>query len=155
MLRAYFETTIFNRFFEEGREHNLETKQLFEMISSGGLTAFTSVAVLQEIDRAPEPKREQMMSLLTRYDIAVLEVDQNAYDLADLYVEMGVIPARFRMDGVHIAMSAVNDLDCIVSLNFHHINKLKTKMAAEIIHRMKGYGNPTICTPMEVTDHDE
>ena len=155
MLRAYFETTVFNRYFEEGREHNPETKQLFKMISSGRVTAFTSVAVLQEIDKAPEPKREQMMSLLSRYEIAVLEVERNAYDLADLYVEMGIIPPRFRMDGVHIAMSAVNDLDCIVSLNFHHINKLKTKMATEIIHRMKGYGNPTICTPMEVTDHDE
>ena len=48
MLRAYFETTIFNRYFEEGREYHLETKQLFEMISSGDVTAFTSVAVLQE-----------------------------------------------------------------------------------------------------------
>ena len=124
MLRAYFETRIFNRYFEEGREHHPETKQLFEMISADDVTAFTSVAVLQEIDQAPEPQREQMMSLLTRYDIVVLEVEQQAYDLADLYVEMGVIPARFRMDGVHIAMSAVNDLDCIVSLNFHHINKL-------------------------------
>ena len=137
MLRAYFETTIFNRYLEEGREYNPETKQLFEMISSGDVIAFTSVAVLQEMDKAPEPKRKQMMRLLTRYDIIVLEVEQNAYSLADLYIEMGVIPVKYRMDGVHIAMSAVNDLDCIVSLNFHHINKLKTKTATEIIHRMK------------------
>jgi len=155
MLRAYFETTVFNRYFEEGREYQPETKQLFEMISSGDVIALTSVAVLQEIDEAPEPKRGQMMSLLTHYDITVLEVEQNAYDLADLYLEMGVIPVRFQMDGVHITMAAVNDLDCIVSLNFHHINKLKTKTATEIIHRMKEYGNPTICTPMEVTDHDK
>jgi predicted nucleic acid-binding protein len=155
MLRAYLETTVFNRYFEEGREHNHETKRLFYMITSGDIAAFTSIAVLQEIDKAPEPKREKMISLFTRYNITVLEVEQSAYDLADLYVEMGVIPARFRLDGVHIAMSAVNHLDCIVSLNFHHINKLKTKTATEIIHRMKGCGNPTICTPMEVTDHDE
>ncbi|MCL2866810.1 MAG: hypothetical protein FWF47_03500 [Clostridia bacterium] len=155
MLRVYFETTVFNRYYEEGREYNPETKQLFQMISYGEVTAYTSVAVLQEIDKAPKLKREEMMSLLTSYDFTVLEVEQNAYDLADLYVEMGVIPARFRMDGVHIAMSAVNDLDCIVSLNFHHINKLKTKMTTEIIHRMKGYGNPAICTPMEVTNHEK
>ena len=116
---------------------------------------FPPLPFFRKIDKAPEPKREQMMSLLTRYNFTVLEVEQSAYDLADLYVEMGVIPARFRIDGVHIAMAAVNDLDCIVSLNFHHINKLKTKTATEIIHRMKGCGNPTICTPMEVTDHDE
>ena len=63
---------------------------------------------------------------------------------------MCIIPVKFKIDGIHIAMAAINNMDCIVSLNFHHINKLKTKMATEIIHRMKGFNNPFICTPMEV-----
>jgi len=50
--------------------------------------------------------------------ISVFEAEQQAYDLADLFIDMGVIPARFRMDGVHIAMAAVNELDCIISLSF-------------------------------------
>jgi len=95
-----------------------------------------------------------MLGLIERYDITVFEVEQPAYDLADTYVEMGIIPAKYRLDGVHIAMAAVNNLDCIVSLNFHHNNKLKTKTATEIVHRMKGYNSPYICTPMEVTDND-
>ena len=62
---------------------------------------------------------------------------------------------RFRLDGVHIAMAVINDMDCIVSLNFHHINRLRTKTATEIIHRMKGYAALTICTPMELMYNDE
>ena len=57
-LRVYFETTVFSRYFEEGREYHPDTKQLFEMTSSGNVIAFTSVAVLQEIDKASEPERE-------------------------------------------------------------------------------------------------
>jgi hypothetical protein len=154
VMRVYFETTVFNRFFEETREYCDETKCLFKMIMAKKIYAYTSAVVLEELDPTPEPKRSQMLNLIKQYGMTVLEVEQSAYDLADVYIEMGVMPVRFRLDGVHIAIAALHDLDCIVSLNFRHINRLKTKTATEIIHKMKGYNNPFICTPMEVTDNE-
>ena len=91
-----------------------------------------------------------MLNLIQKYNITILEINQKALDLSEIYVEMGIIPMKFKIDGIHIAMAAINDMDCIVSLNFSHINRIKTKLATEIIHRMKGYNNPFICTPMEV-----
>jgi hypothetical protein len=145
---------MFNRYFEDGREFAKETKLLFEQMKSGNIEGFTSLAVLEELENAPEPKRSDMLNLIPAYGVTVWQVEQAAYDLADLYIEMGIIPARFRMDGVHIAMAAINNMDSIISLNFHHINKLKTKTATEIIHRMKGYSTPYICTPMEVIENE-
>ena len=152
---VYLETTIFNRYFEDDRKYANETKLLFNKIASGEIEAFTSLAVLSELEKAPEPKREKMLALIRQYKIVTLEVDDAAYELADVYGEMGIIPARFRFDGIHIAMAAIHSMDCIISLNFHHINKLKTKTATEIIHRMKGFTNPFICTPAEVIYDDE
>jgi len=150
MLKAYLETTIFNRFLEENREYSMETKALFDKILQNEVEAYSSTYVLEELDKAPEPKRSAMLNLIPKYNITILEIDQRAYDLSETYIEMGIIPIKFRIDGIHIAMAAIYGMDCIVSLNFHHINKLKTKMATEIIHRMKGYNNSFICTPMEV-----
>ena len=150
MIKIYLETTIFNRFLEDNREFCIETRKLFDKIEKKEIEAFSSVYVLEELDKASEPKRTEMLNLINKYKITVLEIDQRAYDLSNTYVEMGIIPLKYRIDGIHIAMAAINDMDCIVSLNFHHINKLKTKMATEIVHRMKGYNNPFICTPMEV-----
>jgi hypothetical protein len=154
-MKVYLETTIFNRYLEDGREYAEASVRLFDKIATGEIQGYTSIAVLEELDKAPSPKREKMLELVSTHHITVFEVEQSAYDLADVYIEMGIIPARFRLDGVHIAMAAINNLDCIVSLNFHHINKLKTKTATEIVHRMKGYSNPFICTPMEVIYDDE
>lgn len=154
-LRVFIETTIFNRYFEDGREYCAESKALFDGIALGEIEAFTSVAVLEELEKTNGPKREQMLALISSYKITALEVDTSAYDLADVYVEMGIIPARFRLDGLHMAVAAINDMDCIISLNFHHINKLKTKTATEIVNRLKGYNNPYICTPAEVIYDDE
>ena len=150
MLKVYLETTIFNRFLEDNRDYSIETRELFARIAQGEIEAYSSAYVLEELDKAAEPKRSKMLQLIPQYKIIVLEIDKRAYDLAEIYIDMGIIPVKFRIDGIHIAMTAINNIDCIVSLNFHHINKLKTKMATEIIHKMKGYNNPFICTPMEV-----
>jgi predicted nucleic acid-binding protein len=154
MLKVYLETTIFNRFLEDNREYNMETKRLFKKISQKEIEAYSSTYVIEELDKASEPKRSIMLNLISQHKIVVLEIDQRAYDLTETYIEMGVIPLKFRIDGIHIAMAAIHGMDCIVSLNFHHINKLKTKMATEIIHRMKGYNSPFICTPMEVIEYE-
>ena len=150
MLKAYLETTIFNRFLEENRDYSTETKVLFDKILQNEVKAYSSTYVIEELDKAPEPKRSEMLNLIPKYKITILEIDQRAYDLSETYIDTGIIPVKFRIDGIHIAMAAIYDMDCIVSLNFHHINKLRTKMATEIIHKMKGYNNPFICTPMEV-----
>lgn len=44
-LRVYLETTIFNRYFEDGREYSGETKLLFEKIQAGEIAGYTSLAV--------------------------------------------------------------------------------------------------------------
>jgi len=154
VVSVYLETTIFNRFFEMGREHNLETRHLFEHIATGEILAYTSTAVLDELAPAPEPKRGQMLGLIRDYKITVLDIDVNTDELAGMYLTSGIIPERFRLDGVHIAVAALNGIDFIVSLNFHHINKLKTKLATEIIHRLRGCSNPIICTPSEVLEYE-
>jgi len=154
MLKVYLETTVFNRFLEDNREYNRETKKLFEKIAQKEIEAYSSTYVIEELDKASEPKRSIMLNLISQYKITILEIDNMAYDLSETYIEMGIIPKKFRIDGIHIAMATIYDMDCIVSLNFHHINKLKTKMTTEVIHRMKGYNNPIICTPMEVIDYE-
>jgi predicted nucleic acid-binding protein len=152
--KVYIETTIFNRYLEDSREYFAETRQFFAKIVNREIEAYTSAYVVEEIDKAPEPKRENMLALIKQFKITVLEIDPEASNLADIYIEMGVIPPKFRLDAVHIAMAAVHNMDCIVSLNFNHINKLKTKTATEIINKMKGYNNPFIIAPMEVINND-
>jgi hypothetical protein len=150
MDRAYIETTIFNRFFDEKRGYIAETRQFFDYIRNGSLDAYTSAYVVGELKRAPSPKREQMLKLITDYGIKVLDYDELAPNLADHYISVGILPKKSRVDGIHIAMAAINNMDYIVSLNFKHINKVKTKLNLDVIHAELDYSSPIICTPMEV-----
>ena len=152
--KIYLETTIFNHYFDTEREAHAATVKLFDEIKAGLYEAYTSAYVLEELEKAQEPKKTKMLALIGRYGIKVLEVESEAERLADMYANENVIPVKFIYDGLHIAIATTNDLDYIFSLNFKHINKLKTKNMTTVINMREGYKQIVILSPMEVVDDD-
>ena len=153
-LKIYLETTLFNYYFDEDREAHADTVRLFEEIAAGKYEAFTSGAVITELADAPVEKYAAMVALIEKYAMTVLPVTAEVEKLADIYVAEGIIPQKYRTDGVHIAVSAVNDLDMVVSLNFRHIVKHRTILATEKINVLNGWRSVHIREPMQVVDHE-
>jgi predicted nucleic acid-binding protein len=151
-LKLYLETTIFNYYFEEERDGHDATMRLFEAIGAGQFEGYTSDYATLELRNAPEPKRTDMMALIQKYNVTMLDIAPEVLRLGELYIQAGVIPGKYRLDALHIAIASVNALDCVLSFNYEHINKLKTKRITENINLMEGYKGVTICTPMEVLD---
>jgi len=155
-LKIYLETTVFNFVFaEDSPDKKQDAIYLFEEIRQGKYIPYTSDYVLQELLKAEEPKRAKMVNLLDQYGIKLLAPDKNAEKLADKYVAEEIIPMKYRMDGIHIAMATTNDLDIIVSYNFHHIVKLKTIIGTESINLREGYKRIGIYSPTEVIENEE
>jgi len=155
-LKAYLETTIFNFVFaDDSPDKKQDTLRLFDEIKQGKYIPYTSDYVLQELLKAEEPKKTKMVNLLDQYGIILLATDNNAEILADAYVAEKIIPVKYRMDGIHIAMATINNLDIIVSYNFHHIVKLKTIIGTESINLREGYKRIGIYSPTEVIENEE
>jgi predicted nucleic acid-binding protein len=153
--KIYLETTLFNHYFDEDRGIAHEsTVALFKEIEVGKYDAFTSGAVIEELAKAETEKYEKMFSLIDRFNITVLSVNEESEKLADIYVSENVIPKRYRTDGLHIAIATVNDLDMIISMNFQHIVKRKTKLVTGSINAINGYRSVEIFNPMEVVENE-
>jgi len=99
-------------------------------------------------------KSDKMLQLVAEYGVKVLEPDEDANRLADLYVAEGVIPQKYLTDGLHIAIATVYGLDMIVSLNFNHIVKRKTLKMTGAINILNGYSAVEIYSPMEIVDDE-
>ena len=155
-LNIYIETSVFNFYFsaqsEEKRQH---TRKLFEEIKEGKYSPFTSAYVVDELASAQEPKKSKMLGLISEYGIEVLPVDAESERLAGVYVSEGIIPEKYRTDGIHIAVTSVTGLDFIVSYNFSHIVKRKTIEMTEIVNYREGYKRVGIYSPTEVIEDDE
>ena len=148
-LRLYLETTTFNWYFDERKGHE-DVVRLFEAIRAGQFVGYTSRYVTDELEKAAEPKKSKMMSLIDEYGINMINRDDKAEALAERYIADGVIPASHFYDSIHVAISSVHGLDAIVSYNFHHINRVKTVRLSSIINKSEGYKAVMICTAEEV-----
>jgi hypothetical protein len=154
--KIYLETTMFNYFFETDRgDMHLSTVALFNEIKAGKYEAYTSLYVTDELEEADEPKRSEMFALIEKYKISVLPASDEAQGLADVYTKEAVIPIKYRYDGLHIACATVNDLDYILSFNFKHINRVKTKTMTSVINAREGYKPIIISLPMEVIENED
>ena len=133
----------------------MSTVALFNEIASRKYTPYTSDAVIEELKKASAEKYVKMVSLIERYDIPILALNDEADRLVDVYVAEGVIPQKYRMDGVHIAIATVNNLDMVISMNFQHIVKRRTVLATGKINNLNGYRAIEIYSPMEVVENED
>ncbi len=152
-IKYYLDTSIFN-FVDE--EKDLEkrdlTKKLFEDLPLMAEGIYISDEVVREISRADEPKRSKMEGLLKKHSPYLLGINTEVEDLANFYVKEGMIPEKYREDAVHIAVAVVNDIEAIISWNFEHIVKLKTRIMVNGINKLQGYHDVEICSPEEVVE---
>lgn len=150
----YLETTIFNfPFADDCPQYKSDTIRLFEEIRLGHFNPFTSEYVITELENATDDIKDLRLKLVGDYGVKVFSATKEMAHLADIYVTEGIIPARYSMDAMHIAAATVSALDFIVSLNFKHIVRRKTMIAAEIINYREGYKRVGIYSPAEVIEH--
>ena len=153
----YLETTIFNfPFVDDAPQYKADALQLFAEIKAGKFKAYTSEYVILELDDTKDTaKLDRMKALIADYGITVIPVSEEAELLADIYVNAGIIPAKYGTDALHIASATVAGFDFVVSLNFKHIVKHKTIFETEVINTREGFKRVFIHTPAEVIDYDE
>ena len=152
--KVYLETTVFNYYFDETRNAQPATVSFFKTIESGQFEGYTSIYTYNELDNAPEPLRTNMLGLIEKYQIIVLDTSKDVIQLAEKYIGNDIIPVKKRLDALHIAIASVYELDIILSFNFKHINKLKTKTLIPAINLLSGYKEIFIAQPEEIIDYD-
>jgi hypothetical protein len=97
-LRLYLETTLFNYYFDADRDGHTDTVKLFKAVSVGEYEAYTSNYTVTELKDAPEPKQSNMLKLIEKYGIVMLNADDESDRLADRYISEGVISPNHRYD---------------------------------------------------------
>jgi hypothetical protein len=156
--KIYLETTIFSFYCDERQYgeypmYKAQVRKLFDLIKAGEYDPYSSPFTFREIAREPDPvKREKMTALAVEYGITVLDESDEVNRIAGLYVQEGAISPAWETDAIHIAMTTVNGLDFIVSLNFTHIARTWTIEHVRRVNMREGYQGIGIYSPMEVLE---
>jgi len=155
-LALYLDTSVISFALSEDvsdDDRNI-TLKLIEEINKGRYEGFISDVVIRELGSTRDAvKRGKLLKLVENMKInEVLAVDEESDRVADKYIEEGIIPAVYRDDALHIALTSVEGLDILVSWNFRHLVKHKTRVEVTGVNTLLGYKPIDICTPWEVIE---
>jgi predicted nucleic acid-binding protein len=151
-LKAYVETTIVSYLTAwPSRDlvraaHQQVTREWWA--TRGSFELFISQFVLDEAAVGDATAAAQRLDALR--DIALLDVTEDAILLAGDLVAGGGLPAKARVDALHVAMAAVHGMDLLLTWNCKHIANAATRGTIEDLCRTAGFEPPTICTPLEL-----
>ncbi len=110
-----------------------------------------SQLVLREINDASEEVRAQIMDFLEKVRLEALEVFPECEELAQSYIDTGILSPRRREDGLHVAVATYYELDVLVSWNHRHLANVRKTEQYRGANLIKGYSHtPLILTPLEV-----
>lgn len=151
IMRIYIDTSVINGIYAQDSEIKARTTQFFKNAHAFGYNLYASEATIEEIEHTPQKsKRILLKNIIEEYQIEILSVTEEARWLANRYIDAKIIPKKYFPDALHIAIAASYNIPVLLSWNFEHMVKVKTKLAVTRINRQEGYPVIEISSPQEV-----
>lgn len=82
--------------------------------------------------------------------LRILPYSDAVEQLYENYIRDGAIPEGYPEDAYHIAIAVTNNLDIVLSWNFRHIVRRKTKDIVNIVNSTHNFKHIEIITPAEL-----
>ena len=127
------------------------TSDFLQRVKIGHYTLYGSELVADEIKETLDAKlRQSLIDLLEEYEVEILPLSEEVRTLAQVYIDKKIIPKKYLADALHIAIAAINNIPVLVSWNFEHMVKHKTRIEVNRIHQKINLSQIDICSPQEV-----
>ncbi len=89
-----------------------------------------------------------MQEVADRFETVAVEADVD--QLASRYIEAGAVGDGYPADAYHIAIAVVCGANMVVSWNFRHIVRRKTRDVVNMVNTIEGYPHVEIVAPGEL-----
>ena len=154
--QLYLETSVWNFYFADDAPEKKEiTRTFFDKIRHGEYEIFISDAVIEEMGRANDEKKQLLLNMIKEYNPKRLIINEEVIELSQKYVSEGVFPANKIEDAIHASMATVYEMDALISWNLKHLSNLKKMEIINGINMKEGYFKRLeLITPMEVSDEE-
>lgn len=152
MSRIYLDTSVFGEYFDP--ELELWTKILFDKIKQGEYKVIYSKLNDIELTTAPEKVRN-LVSGLSQDFLELVDISDQAIDLAESYLKENVVGKTSRADCIHIALATLNNADILVSWNFKHIVNINRIRGYNAVNYKLGNKILEIRTPREILEYED
>jgi predicted nucleic acid-binding protein len=150
--KIYLDTSVFGGYYDI--EFEEDTQILFEKIKLGQFKIVYSNTTEDELLEAPEKVQALLPGIDSELKIKV-ELNEEAVNLADMYLAENVVGRTSRADCFHIAMATINAVDILISWNFKHIVNVTRIRGYNAVNMKLGYPVIDIRSPKEIIYNED
>ncbi|MBI4613124.1 MAG: type II toxin-antitoxin system VapC family toxin [Planctomycetes bacterium] len=112
--------------------------------------AYVSALVYQEAGQGDPDQARRRLEAIAAFPM--LDIDDEAQNLAREIIAGKAIPEESPEDALHIAVATVNGVEILVTWNFSHLNNPFTRSLIRQVVEEAGYECPEICSPDELLE---
>ena len=147
-LKIFIDTSVFSA-YHDGRNPDRRDFTRDFWNGSVGHERYVSRLVLEEIGQIQDRFRRDCIIQLTGA-CKILELDDEIISLSEMYIKENIIPEKHVNDAIHLATATRCEMDILVSWNFKHLVKRKTRLMVKYFNAMNDYHTIEIIAPPEL-----
>jgi len=146
--KLYLDTSVLSAYYDNEKIERQElTKEFWKILENYEI--YISTIVIKELEQTKDNElKSNFLNLVEGFK--KLEISDEATALGDKYLENKIFPERFADDAYHTAVASVNNIDYLVSWNFKHLVKIKTRRLVNLVNLQNGYKSIEIIAPPEL-----
>jgi len=145
--KVYLDTSVISALFDSRTpERQQLTKLMWELLKD--YDVYVSEIVMEELDAVSEDRRKSFYAAVEGF--TVLKVTDEIKVLATEYVRQGIFPEKYFDDALHVAIASANEINYLLSWNFKHLVKVKTRRLVALVNSTKDYQSVEIIAPPEL-----
>jgi hypothetical protein len=138
----------------EDSEFQEDSRLLWETFIKGSNILVLSEHTFRELISAPEEVRAWVTNVPPEHTLVLTDSDE-AFELAEAYLQHRIVGPSSRSDALHIALATIGRVDVVVSWNFRHIVNLGRIRLFNAVNLENGYIPIEIRTPKEIISYEE
>ncbi|MGD2250913.1 MAG: type II toxin-antitoxin system VapC family toxin [Candidatus Methanofastidiosia archaeon] len=143
----YLDTSVISALFDERTPERLAlTKEFWKKIPD--YQVYISETTEKEMEAASETLKKKMIQVTK--DFKILPVKEEVENLANEYIKKGIFPERYKDDALHVSVATVNRIMYLLSWNFKHMVKVRTRRTVNLVNELQGYPSIELLAPPEL-----
>ena len=145
----YLDTSVISAYYDKRTKDRQEATVRFWKEILPNYQVYISEITIEELgDTKNEILRRNLNKLIQH--LKVLKINPKIRDLAKTYIERNVFSERYMDDALHVAVASFYEISYLVSWNFEHLVKVRTRRLVKLVNMLEGFREVEIVSPPEL-----
>ena len=145
----YLDTSVPSAYYDERAKDRKEATVRFWKEVLPNYQGYISEITVEELEDTKDlALRKKLKKLIKSFK--ELKINEEIRDLAKVYIEKEIFPERYIDDALHVAITSFYEISYLVSWNFEHLVKVKTRKWVNSVNILEGFKEIEIVSPQEL-----